>query len=202
MNNNIPMSTLIKDLNNSKLNNIGEGIYPERDINLDEIIDNQNILDNKFISYLINNCNLDCSSDIPSINILIKYYLTFIYNGIFPQKCKNKKIIPIIRLIHIIGIIFLCIGCFFPQKILKYHIFFCLKTLILWDILDDKCYMSLLIKKIGDLKIYTRLIPINTSVCKGTVLSVMLISILGIITPEYSIFKIISSIIDYLKKYS
>ena len=62
--------------------------------------------------------------------------------------------------------------------------------------------MSLLIKKIGDLKIYTRLIPINTSVCKGTVLSVMLISILGIITPEYSIFKIISSIIDYLKKYS
>ena len=69
---NIPMSSLISDLND--VNIINEEDYKEEiDINLDEIINNQVILDNHFINYVINNGNLEKPDDNPSVHILMKY---------------------------------------------------------------------------------------------------------------------------------
>lgn len=197
---NIPMSSLISDLND--VNIINEEDYKEEiDINLDEIINNQVILDNHFINYVINNGNLEKPDDNPSVHILMKYYLNNMKDQVFPKDCNNKYLITLIRIIHICGILFLMSGCMLPKSLLSYHIIFCLKSLILWDILDDRCYMSVIIQNIAGYDKYNEFIPANIFTCKMSVLAVMFISIFGIVFPDFSLFNALATIFDYLKIY-
>jgi hypothetical protein len=199
---NIPMSTLISDLNDINIVN-NEEIYEDNlsKDDLNDIINNQSILDNNFINYLITNCNLEKQHDNPSVHVLMFYYLKNMYNEVLPQDCRNKYLITLVRIIHIIGIIFMMVGCILPKSLLTYHIIFCLKALILWDIFDDKCYMSLVIQKIAGHDSYHEFIPANMSVCKICVLFVMFISIFGIAFPTLSLFNVLITILDYLKIY-
>lgn len=198
----IPMSTLISDLND--VNQIKEEDFRDEPLlsenELDQIIDNQIILDNDFINYLNTNCKLNNRDDMPSVHIIMQYYLSKMKKEVFPQ-CKNTYLITFIRFIHIIGIMFMMIGCSLPKTLLPYHIIFCLKALILWDIFDDKCYMSLIIQKIAGYDMYHEFIPANIFICKLCVLTVMFLSIFGIAFPELSLFSLISKLIDYLKIY-
>jgi len=197
---NIPMSSLISDLND--VNIVNKEIYEdEPDINLDDIINNQIILDNNFINFVINNAKLDKPDDKPSVHILMNYYLNDIRSQVFPKDCKNKYLITLIRLIHICGIIFLMCGCMLPKSLLPYHIIFCLKSLILWDILDDRCYMSVIIQNIAGYDKYNEFIPASIFTCKMCVLTVMFISIFGIAFPDFSLFNALATIFDYLKMY-
>ena len=203
---NIPMSSLISDLND--VNIVNEDQYQteveyqtDEDINLDEIINNQIILDNKFINYVIENGNIEKNDDTPSVHIIMKYYLNNMYNQVLPNDCNNKYLVTLIRLIHICGILFMMLGCMLPKKLLTYHIIFCLKALILWDLLDDRCYMSVIIQKIAGYEKYNEFIPANIFTCKMSVLMVMFISIFGIAFPQLSLFSAITTILDYLKMY-
>jgi hypothetical protein len=201
-NDQIPMSTLISDLNN--INEIKEEDFRDEPLlsedELDKIIDNQIVLDNNFVNYLNNNCNLNNIDDVPSVHIIMQYYLNKMKNEVFPD-CNNRYLITFIRFIHIIGIIFMMVGCTLPKTLLPYHIIFCLKSLILWDIFDEKCYMSLIIQKIAAFDNYHEFIPANIYICKICVLTVMFISIFGIAFPEISLFNLLSKLIDYLKIY-
>ena len=192
---NIPMSTLINNLDNIENSNIDDNI------NLDEIIINQSLIDNNFIKYLNENSALEYSSKDPSIHLIGYYYMSRMYNEIFPN-CRNKSIITLIRFIHVIGIIFISIGCFLPKKFLTYHILFCIQTLICWDIFDDKCYMSMIIQKIKNKDKYDEFIPANMMTCKYVTLIAMSISIFGLAFPNFSLFVMISKAINYLKKFN
>ena len=189
---NIPMSTLINNLENSNNN---------ENINLDTIIENQSIIDNKFIKYLNDNSALEYSSKDPSIHLIGYYYGRRMFNEIFPN-CKNKSIITFFRLIHILGIFFLTIGCFLPKKFSTYHILFCIHTLICWDIFDDKCYMSMLIQKVKNKNNYDEFIPANMMTCRYLILIVMTISIYNLALPKFSLFSIILKTFNYLKKFN
>jgi len=204
---NIPLSSKINSLDNDsdssnldEFNNIDETNL-DININLDEILSNQILYDNYFIQDVINDCNLNDKEAIPNIHTIAKIYGNKIYNNIFPKNGKNKFILLLIRLIHILGIIFILLGCFLPNKILKYHIIFCIKTLVLWEFLNDKCYLSLLLQKVSELNLYPNFIPEDISFCKNWILGVMFISIFSVIIPDFSLFKIISKIIYSLKKY-
>ena len=189
---NIPMSTLTNNL---------ENLIENDNINLDNIIENQSVLDNNFIKYLNDNYALEYSSKDPSIHLIGYYYGMRMFNEIFPS-CKNKNIITIFRIIHIIGIFFISIGCFLPKKFTIYHILFCIHTLICWDIFDDRCYMSMIIQKVKNKDNYDEFIPANMMTCRYVTLIVMAISIFGLVMPNYSLFSIISKTINYLKKFN
>lgn len=186
------MSTSINNLENSNIN---------ENINLDTIIENQSIIDNNFIKYLNENSALEYSSKDPSIHLIGYYYGRRMINEIFPN-CNNKNIITFFRLIHIIGILFISIGCFLPKKFLKYHILFCIHTMICWDIFDNKCYMSMIIQKIKNKNNYDEFIPANMMTCRYVTLLSMIISIYGIIIPNFSLFSIILKTFNYLKKFN
>ncbi len=203
---NIPMSSLISDLNdvniiNEDENQTKEEYQTDEDINLDEIINNQIILDNNFINYVIENGNIETNDDTPSVHIIMKYYLNNMYKQVLPDDCNNKYLVTLIRLIHMCGILFMMLGCMLPKKLLTYHIIFCLKALILWDLLDDRCYMSVIIQKIAGYEKYNEFIPANILTCKMCVLMVMFISIFGIAFPQLSLFSALTTIFDYLKMY-
>ena len=201
----IPMSTSINNLDNlneiNKDKNINLDNINLDNINLDEIINNQTLLDNNFINYLKNNSDLEYSSKDPSIHLIGFYYCKNMLNEIFPD-CNNKSLISIIRMIHMMGIIFISVGCFLPRKFLTYHILFCVHALIGWDIFDDKCYISLLVQKIRNIDNYIEFVPANMFICRCFILLTMLVSIIGIALPSLSLFNVLTTIFDYLKIYN
>jgi len=208
--NNIPLSSDINNLKNNKNvqnneiyinNNIDLDNDIGNDIDLDEILDNQIIYDNNFIKKILSNSNLKDKDSIPHFHNIVKIYLTKMKKDTFPRNCNNKFFTLLIRITHIIGIIYIIIGCLSPRKLLKYHIVFCIKTLILWEFLEDKCYMSILIQKISNLNKCPKFIPEDITFSKNIVLFTMFLSIIGIIIPNFSLYKIILNTINWLKKY-
>ena len=166
------------------------------DDTLDEIIKNENAMNNKFIKKLIDKNNINKTDDIPNINdIYWLYYDNF--NKYNSPDNNIRYLIIFIRIIHIIGIIFLISGFLLPNKLLKYHILWCIKILFLWEIFD-KGYIAVLVKYLTNNDNYNEFIPISINACKQLVLIVMLISIYGIINIEYSPFSVIKKLIDYL----
>lgn len=224
------MSTSIEDINNDNINdnlndNINDNdkldnnndnqfnkIFHKNDnenieninidnINLDEILDND-INKNDFIKYICDNgYNLD-EDKYPNINIIGNYYIRNTLNSIYPRDNKNRYIIFLIRLIHMIGILFMSIGFLLPYKFLPYHIILCLIVLISWDILDNHCFMSIFVKYIGNYDCYNELLPLDIELCKMTILSVLVISVITYSYPEYSLFNLIIKLIEYLKKFN
>lgn len=203
---NIPLSTKVNNLSNEEDVFDDDLIYNGNseinlDFDIDQIISNQVLYDNFFIQNLMEKCDFEEKDSIPDIHDVAKIYLKNIYDNIYPKNCTNKGIVFILRLIHIIGIIFLIFGCLLPNNLLKYHIIFSIKTLVLWEFLNDNCYISLLIKKISNLNKCPELLPENMDFCKNLILIVMFISIFGIIVPDLSPFKIIIKTFELLKKY-
>jgi hypothetical protein len=186
----IPLSSEINDLNDNY-----------NDIDLDEIISNQVLYDNYFIQDIMNNCDFHDKESIPYFHNIIKIYSKNIYNNLYPKNCNNKIIVLITRVIHLLGIIYLLLGCLSPRKTLKYHVIFCIKTLILWEFFENKCYMSMFIQKISNLNKCPNFFPEDIKFSKKLILCVMFISIIGIIVPDFSLYIIIYNIVDYLKKY-
>lgn len=196
----IPMSTSINNLDNIENSKINDSNIINN-INLDDIIENQTLMDNKFVKYLNDNSAFEYSSKDPSVHLIGYYYGKRMINEIFPD-CKNSTIITMIRFIHMLGIIFISIGCFLPRKFLTYHILFCIHALIGWDIFDDKCYITMVVQKIKSTNKYTDFVPANMMVCRAVLLLTMLASIIGIALPQLSLFNVLTTIFDYLKKFN
>jgi hypothetical protein len=132
-------------------------------------------------------------------HILINYFKkTFKSND---NKLINLIVI-LIRIIHIIGIIFLFLGFLLPAKSRDYHIIWCLKTLLLWYIFDGKCYLTMFINYIKDNDIYEEFLPMSQSITNFGVFFVLTASIAGLMYPEYSAFNLIKYFIAYLETYN
>lgn len=167
-------------------------------INLDEIIENEEILNNKFIKYITKESNLRKD---PYISTTNKYFIKKAYNIIFNKQYKNRIFVILLRLFHIIEILFIGFGLFLPSKFLSFYIIICLKHLILWDIFDGRHYLSLIVEKISGFKYYD-LFYENITLLKGILLLNIFISVIGIVLPKYGIFYQILSIFNFLKKYN
>ena len=196
----IPMSTSINNLDNIENSKINDNNIINN-INLDDIIENQTLMDNNFVRYLNDNSAFEYSSKDPSVHLIGYYYCKQMINEIFPD-CKNSTIITMIRFIHMLGIIFIGIGCFLPRKFLTYHILFCIHALIGWDIFDDKCYITMVVQKIKSTNKYKDFVPANMMVCRAVLLLAMLASIIGIALPQLSLFNVLTTIFDYLKNFN
>ena len=168
----------------------------DAEIDIDEIIIRQTALDNKIIKDIIDNKDLK-SDDIPKLNHILK-----IYNNHLIKDKINSFGKVILLIFHILYLLFIIFGIFLPNKFLPIHITICIITLILWEILNGKCYLSIIMQKISKDKIYIDLIPFDYNFCIKSVLFVMFISIFSLIFPNYSLFKIIQNMIEQNKIYN
>lgn len=193
----VPLSSEIDNLDDSESYDINNNI----DLDLDEIISNQVLYDNNFIKDVMNGYNFNDKESIPYFHNILKIYLKIIINNLYPKNCKNNFLILIIRILHILGFIYLLFGCLSPTKLLKYHVILCIKTLLLWEFLEDKCYISMFIQKISNLNKYPDFFSEDIDFLRNLIIYVMFISIIGIIAPDLSLFKIIYYIVENLKKY-
>lgn len=168
------------------------------DIDLDEIINKQEIVSNDLVQYISKNTDI---SKEPYISSILFFYFKKCSDVIFKNKYQNKVLSIILRLLHILEVLFIIFGWCLPSKFLSLYIIICIKNLILWDIFDNKHYISLLVKKITKDKYYN-LFNENIILLKSLILFVIFISIIGISFPKYSIFNINYKVINNLKKYN
>ena len=130
-------------------------------------------------------------------DLLIQYF-----NQILPNE-KSKLLtlsIFLLRILHIVGIFFLIFGCLFPRKFRDYHIIWCLKTLFLWYILDNKCYLTMFINLFKDKNEYEPFLPTSSFASNIVIFTSLFISIFGLLLPEYSGFNLVKNMIISLDK--
>ena len=186
MTNIIPMSSSINEL---------EIVNSNEDIDLDEIINNQILYDHKFSKYLIDNKLLDNLEIDPNLDDLYLYHIKKFCNEIF----LNNISVNILQIINLFLMIFLLIGFLFPKNIILYHIILSMITLIMYDIMNDN---NFLINKFSKEKNNTSLLPLSLKMSRILFFNLMLISIIGLAFPDYSIFNFINYLFINLKKYN
>lgn len=183
MTNIIPMSSSVNELDSNN------------EINLDEILDNQKIYDHKFSKYLIDNKLLDNLSRDPGLDEIYYYHLKEFGEQIFINNFTGN----ILHILNIIIVFFLIIGFMFPNKFIMYHVILSMMTLIMWDIMDDK---NFLVNKFSKIKNNVTLFPLSLKVSRILLLNLMIISILGLSFPKYSVFNLMNNLFINLKKYN
>ena len=94
---------------------------------------------------------------------------------------------------------FLVVGFMLPSKFIIYHIMLSMIILIMFDITDDN---NFLINKFSNENNNITLFPLSLNVSRILFFILMIISILGVSFPEYSIFNLINKLIIILKKYN
>ena len=163
-------------------------------INLDDI-DLNDIIE----SY---NSKTDTESKSPGIFETLKTYFDYMTYEMYPYKrdCSNKFVIFIIRLIQLCFILFIIFGCLFPNKLLMYHVIVCCVLIISYDLFDEKNIFSLIVKNIGGYNNYHQFIPAKPSNIKIGIILVMVLSVFGMIIPNYSVFNLLNKMFTFLKK--
>lgn len=136
------------------------------------------------------------------IDGLIKIYLKNIIKVMMPNVGPMKIFYLIIRIIHILGILFMFLGIFLPKDFRQYHIIFCLFNLLSWKILSNKCYMSLILQYSFHLPDYPELLPSNMESTIKLTFIVLFISLIGMMNPKFSLFNLIGSFHQYLTKFN
>lgn len=181
MTNTIPMSSSINDL--------------DQEINLDEILDNQILYDHKFSKYLVDNKLLENLNINPGLDQLYYYHL----KEFCEQILKNNIASNFLHLMNIIILIFLILGFMLPSKFILYHIILSMITLIMWDIMDDN---NFIVNKFSKVEGNVTLFPLTLKLSRFILFNLMIISILGVSFPKYSVFNLINNLIINLKKYN
>lgn len=192
----IPFSSEINTLNDNENDEISQIID---EIDFEDILNSTDINNNNFIKEI--SFSLNDEDSIPSINCISYIYLKRIINDMLPKNCSNKFFTLLIRVIQIICLILILFGSILPNNLLKYHIILCISTLVLFEYLDNKCILSILIKKISNLNKYPHFLPIDNTFSKNIILIFMFFSIFGVIVPDFSLYRLIFKIINNLKKY-
>ena len=132
--------------------------------------------------------------------ILYKYFSKSFRTFTSHDNSFINFLVIILRLIHIVGILFLFFGFLLPSKFRDYHIIFTLKSILLWYIFDNKCYITILINllKGNSEEDYEEFLPLSYEATTFTAFLVLTISLYSLCYPDYSPFNLIKDLINYL----
>ena len=128
--------------------------------------------------------------DLPWFEDVWANYHSKMFKNTFPNTDFNTMFVAII---HIIGVYAIWIGILLPPKYLWTHLLYCSIILISYIIFDKNCFMTLLANDREYKEVSPLYIRMNTAV--GSVIFLMTLSLIGIIYPEFSPFRIFKKII-------
>ena len=111
------------------------------------------------------------------------------WKNLFPKKVKNKKIVYLINIIHIIGVAIIQFGILLPPKYLKYYIFYLLFLFTTYSIFKNQCFMTKLSNYFGES--YYDSLCIKMTQAKIILYLYLFYAILSIINPNISLYNLI-----------
>ncbi|VVU95178.1 hypothetical protein CPAV1605_903 [seawater metagenome] len=149
------------------------------------------------------NCREYSTCELEDINYLTKKYLYRIGKAMVPKGLGPFGILYfIIRLIQLLGILFIILGIFLPKDFCQYHIIWCLFNLFFWLILKKKSFFSYILKYIFYLPEYPEFIPTNMDNTIKIVFIILFISLINFSYPKHSIYNLLGNTRQYMNRFN
>ena len=118
-------------------------------------------------------------------DILLIYY-NYITETLYPSNTTNKLVVYVLSSLHIIGALQIVYGIFLPPTLLILNTIYLFIILISYYIFNGHCFMTLLTNKYSGL---TRTpLYIRFSTAKLVLIINLIISLVGILYPKYSLY--------------
>jgi len=133
-------------------------------------------------------------TDIPYLEDIYKLHFKNTMNVLFPNKSKNKLIVYLISILHIIGALVLQWGIFLKPKYLFYYFIYLLLILFSYYIFENHCFMTLISNKYSGIKKTPLYIKKQTA--KNIIIINSIITLIGFLIPKMSLYTILKYIFD------
>ena len=122
----------------------------------------------------------------------IKKCSRYSVNTLFPKDIKNKKMVYLINIVHILGVLYIQLGILLPVWTLRYYILYCTFLLITYVLLKNHCFMSILSNYYS--KTNYNLLCIEMDEAKSFIVIYLFLGILFLTNPRYAPYTIITGL--------
>ena len=122
------------------------------------------------------------------INTLVNRCGGQMMSSLFPYDVENRFWVILINMVHIVGVIIIQIGIFFPTYLIKIYIIYLILLLISYILLNNRCFMTVLANYFGKVNYNSLCIKMDNA--KGFVIFYLIIAIIFLYYPEYSIYNL------------
>lgn len=123
----------------------------------------------------------------------IKKCSRYSVNTLFPKDIKNKKMVYLINICHILGVLYIQLGILLPVWTLKYYILYCTFLLITYVLLKNHCFMSILSNYYSETNY--NLLCIEMDEAKSFIVIYLFLAIVFLKFPKYSPYTIITGLL-------
>lgn len=109
--------------------------------------------------------------------------------SLFPDDVKNRPLVILVNILHIVGILVIQFGILLPPNLLKYYIVYLVVLLVSYILLNNRCFMTEISNYIGG-KNYNTLC-IKMSEAKSILIVYLVLAIIFEVYPQYSLFNML-----------
>lgn len=129
---------------------------------------------------------------LPYFEDISSIYLDYIINTLYPNIKKNKFIVYLSATIHIIGALAIGLGAFFPPEYQPLVFIYLILVASSYFFFEGHCFMTLFTNKYSGIK--ESALHIRMATAQKVLIFNIMLSLIGILVPKYSGFKIIQRI--------
>ena len=133
-------------------------------------------------------------TDIPYLEDIYKLHFKNTMTILFPSKIRNKVVVYLISILHIIGALVLQWGIFLKPNYLFYYFIYLLLILFSYYIFKNHCFMTLISNKYSGIKKTPLYIKKQTA--KNIIIINSIIALIGFLIPKMSLYTILKYIFD------
>ena len=112
--------------------------------------------------------------------------------SLFPNDVKNRSIVILVNVLHILGVLVIQFGIFLPPNAIKYYIIYLVFLLIFYILLNNRCFMTEISNYIGGKNYNTLCIKLTNA--KKIMVVYLIFAIAFELFPEYSLYSLLSSL--------
>ena len=115
------------------------------------------------------------------------------FTSLFPNDVKNRNIVIIINMLHILGVLAIQFGILLPPTMMKYYIIYIILLLVSYILLNNRCFMTEISNYIGGKNYNTLCIKLSDA--KKILVVYLILGIIFEICPEYSFYTLLTNLV-------
>jgi hypothetical protein len=114
------------------------------------------------------------------------------FTSLFPNDVKNRHIVILVNILHILGVLAIQFGILLPPNAMKYYIIYLVFLLIFYILLNNRCFMTEISNYIGGKNYNTLCIKLTNA--KKIMVVYLVIAIIFELFPQYSFYTLLTEL--------
>ena len=112
--------------------------------------------------------------------------------SLFPNDVRNRPIVILVNLLHILGVLVIQFGIFLPPNAMKYYIIYLVLLLVFYILLNNRCFMTEISNYISGKNYNTLCIKLTDA--KKILVVYLIVAIIFEIFPDYSFYTLLTNL--------